>query len=255
MARSHSRPAIRGVLGARRAREYRLGDWPAAHATAMTSLSPAQSAGLDHETDDEPRQLCLRRGGPRSRRLMSQPREAAKSRFEPGSRQHDRRTLHGEAVGFLELGLGRIDEAIAQAGAGRRTERRSRYLGHRPCPPTTSTACGSSRRRLVLRRQTASGRAEALALHIEHTPGNGLRRLLRAALRRALSWSERAQHRLGGGARAALLRARLGLCPAPPGGAREDGPMRIKRSRRSGRARGRPAAYCSLADLGDGGGE
>jgi tetratricopeptide (TPR) repeat protein len=91
--------------------EYRLGDWPAAHASALRSLSTARSAGLDQDTMMSlVRLACIEAGLGRSRACRSHAAEAIEL-----SRAHATpvvEALAGEAVGFLELGLGHIDAAI-----------------------------------------------------------------------------------------------------------------------------------------------
>lgn len=91
--------------------EYRLGDWAAAHLTAVEALRAATSAGLDDETMSG--LVCLARieaGLGRADACRSHAAQAIEL-----SRRNARpaiEALAGEAIGRLELGLGDIDASI-----------------------------------------------------------------------------------------------------------------------------------------------
>lgn len=91
--------------------EYRLGDWPAAHASALESLRASRRAGLDREAMASlVRLACIEAGLGRSRDCRRRAAQARKLGRAEGSRAIEAQA--GEAVGFLELGLDRIDSAI-----------------------------------------------------------------------------------------------------------------------------------------------
>ena len=190
MARTHSDP-LSEAFSELAELEYRLGDWPAAHATAMASLLTAQSAGLDHETMTSLVRLsCIEAGLGRARSCRSHAKQAVAL-----SRAHGNTTVEaraGEAVGFLELGLGRIDAAIDAL------ERVGELNG----------ALGTSATDLVeahVRRGDLSAARRTLARNGERSSSALTPALERAQamvadddsyellFRRALSWSERAQ--------------------------------------------------------------
>jgi tetratricopeptide (TPR) repeat protein len=91
--------------------EYRLGDWPAAYLSAVESLRAAKFAGLDEETMSGLVRLALVEAGlgraDACRRHATQAIELSRRR---GSEAVEANAC--EAVGFLELGLDRIDAAI-----------------------------------------------------------------------------------------------------------------------------------------------
>ena len=91
--------------------EYRLGDWPAAHASALESLRASRRAGLDQEAMASlVRLACIEAGLGRSRDCR---RHAARARKLGRARGIAAIEVQaGEAVGFLELGFDRIDSAI-----------------------------------------------------------------------------------------------------------------------------------------------
>jgi tetratricopeptide (TPR) repeat protein len=91
--------------------EYRLGDWPAAHLTAVEALRAATSAGLDEEVMSA--LVCLARveaGVGRAEACRSHAAQAIELSRRHGSLAVE--ATAGEAVGRLELGLGAIDRAI-----------------------------------------------------------------------------------------------------------------------------------------------
>jgi tetratricopeptide (TPR) repeat protein len=92
--------------------EYRLGDWPAAHASALESLRASRRAGLDREAMASlVRLACIEAGLGRSRDCRRHAAQARKLGRAEGSPAVEAQA--GEAVGFLELGLDRIDSAIS----------------------------------------------------------------------------------------------------------------------------------------------
>lgn len=105
--------------------EYRLGDWSAAHASALESLRASRRAGLDQEAMASlVRLACIEAGLGRTRDCR---RHAAQARTLGRARGVAAIEVQaGEAVGFLELGLDRIDAAIhtleevAELSAGNR---------------------------------------------------------------------------------------------------------------------------------------
>jgi tetratricopeptide (TPR) repeat protein len=91
--------------------EYRLGDWPAAYLSGVASLRAAKLAGLDEEAMSALVQVALVEAG--LGRADACRRHAAEA-IEL-SRRHSSKAVEAkahEAVGLLELGLGRIDAAI-----------------------------------------------------------------------------------------------------------------------------------------------
>jgi tetratricopeptide (TPR) repeat protein len=91
--------------------EYRLGDWPAACMSAVESLRAAKFAGLDEETMAALVHLALVEAGlGRADACRRHATEAIEL-----SRHHGSKAIEAngcEAVGFLELGLGRMDAAV-----------------------------------------------------------------------------------------------------------------------------------------------
>lgn len=93
--------------------EYRLGDWPAAYMSAVESLGRAKLAGLDEETMGALIHLAVVEAG--LGRADACRRHAAEA-IELSRRHRSKRVEANacEALGFLELGLGRIDAAVDQ---------------------------------------------------------------------------------------------------------------------------------------------
>ena len=91
--------------------EYRLGDWLAAHASALESLRASQTAGLDQETMASlVRLACIEAGLGRAEDCRRHAAEAIELSRRSASTAIE--AMAGEAVGFLELGLDRVDSAI-----------------------------------------------------------------------------------------------------------------------------------------------
>ena len=118
--------------------EYRLGDWLAAHASALESLRASQTAGLDQETMASlVRLACIEAGLGRAEDCRRHASEAIDLSRRSTSTAIE--AMAGEAVGFLELGLDRVDSAIdhlervAELSARRpRGVRPGDHMGNRP---------------------------------------------------------------------------------------------------------------------------
>ena len=91
--------------------QYRLGDWPAAYASASEAVGTAQLAGLHRQTMRGLAGLALVEAGlGRAEACRTHGGRAIELSRRYNSRAVE--ALAGEAVGFLELGQGRIDTAI-----------------------------------------------------------------------------------------------------------------------------------------------
>ena len=93
--------------------EFRLGDWPAAYASAVDALRLAQFTGGGGETTQALAQLALVEAGLGLERACRTHGEqalamAARQATESGT------ALARSALGLLELGLGRLDAAVTQ---------------------------------------------------------------------------------------------------------------------------------------------
>ena len=90
--------------------EYRLGDWPAAHGSATEAVRIARLGGLHAETINGLTRLALIEAGMgKAERCRAHAREAITLSGSHGTRTQE--AIAGEVIGFLELGLGRIDAA------------------------------------------------------------------------------------------------------------------------------------------------
>lgn len=91
--------------------EYRLGDWPAAYVTSIEALRAARSAGLEADTMSGLARLALLEAAfgreDACRSHAARAIELGRCHGSPATE-----ALAGEAIGRLELGLGRIDSAI-----------------------------------------------------------------------------------------------------------------------------------------------
>jgi tetratricopeptide (TPR) repeat protein len=104
-------PTLPGAFAELAELEHRLGDWPAAHASALESLRAAQSAGLGVEVMTSLARLAsIEAGLGRSSDCRRHAAQAIELSRHHGCKAVE--ALAGEAVGLLELGLGRIDAAI-----------------------------------------------------------------------------------------------------------------------------------------------
>jgi tetratricopeptide (TPR) repeat protein len=104
------------ALGALADLEFRLGDWPAAHEAACEALHGARTGALRAEV------LCgltrlavIEAGMGRERECRTHAGEALRLAAELEDRPME--ALAGEALGLLELGLGRLDAAIERLEA------------------------------------------------------------------------------------------------------------------------------------------
>ncbi len=104
-------PTLPGAFAELAELEHRLGDWPAAHASALESLRAAQSAGLGVEVMTSLARLAsIEAGLGRSSDCRRHAAQAIELSGHHGCKAVEARA--GEALGLLELGLGRIDAAI-----------------------------------------------------------------------------------------------------------------------------------------------
>jgi hypothetical protein len=91
--------------------EFRLGDWVAAYESALEALRSARSAALPREVMNSLAWLALIEAGlGHAQACRSHAAEAVRLAGELADRPVE--ALAGEAVGLLELGLGRVDVAI-----------------------------------------------------------------------------------------------------------------------------------------------
>jgi DNA-binding CsgD family transcriptional regulator len=91
--------------------EYRLGDWAAAYASAVESVRAAQFAGLHRDTMSGLARLALVEAGlGRAAACRGHATQAIELSRRYQSKVDE--AVASEAVGFLELGLGRIEAAI-----------------------------------------------------------------------------------------------------------------------------------------------
>ena len=176
--------------------EYRLGDWPAAHASALESLRASQTAGLDQEAMTSlVRLACIEAGLGRSQDCR---RHAAQATFLSQDTSTAVEVKAGEAVGFLELGLNRVDSAID------RLERVSELSMKDPATCAAARTWAPDLAEAYVRRgDRASAQrtiARATSGDCTLTPGHERAAAMLAddhayerLFRRALAWSVRAQ--------------------------------------------------------------
>jgi tetratricopeptide (TPR) repeat protein len=104
------------ALGALAELEFRLGDWPAAHDAAREALRGARTGALRAEVLCGLTRLALIEAGMgRERECRAHAGEALRLAAELEDRPME--ALAGEALGLLELGLGRLDAAIERLEA------------------------------------------------------------------------------------------------------------------------------------------
>ncbi len=178
--------------------EYRLGDWPAARASALESLRASRQAGLDQEVMASlVRLACIEAGLGRSHDCRRHAAQASDLGRAGGSRAIE--VQAGEAVGFLELGLDRIDRSIDAL------ERVAELVGDDPGVSSAAATLTTDLAEAYVRRGDLPAAQRSLA---RTTDGPGFARapaLERTAamvadaheyerlFRRALAWSSQAQ--------------------------------------------------------------
>ena len=229
--------------------EYRLGDWPAAHASALESLRASQTAGLDQEAMASlVRLACIEAGLGRAQDCRSHAAQATDlSRGQGASTAIE--AMAGEAVGFLELGLDRVDPAID------RLERVAVLTARDPGAGGSATTWASDLAEAYVRRGDHRSAERALARLTNASSGvtPGTRAFSRDARRRAcLRASLHALPRLERTsaaalrvrAHAALLRRAPASRGAPAGGGRprHRGPRLVHLARGAPLGRARPSA-------------
>jgi tetratricopeptide (TPR) repeat protein len=204
-AARHAGPSLSAAFAELAELEYRLGDWSAAHASALESLRAARSADLGREAMTSLVQLAsIEAGLGRSRACR---RHAAKA-IELGRRYECKavEAIAGEAIGFLELGLGRVARAIE------RLERVGEVIAGHPAACAGATAWAGDLAEAYLRRGDRAGAERAVARLEEQVSQMGSYVLAatlersRAMLadddafeplfQRALGWNARAQQPL-----------------------------------------------------------
>jgi hypothetical protein len=177
--------------------EYRLGDWPAAHASALESLRASQTAGLDQEAMASlVRLACIEAGLGRAHDCRRHAAEATDLSGRSMSTAIE--AMAGEAVGFLELGLDRVDSAID------RLERVAELSARDPEACAAATTWATDLAEAYVRRGDRQSAKRSLA-RLTNGSCTGAPGLERAAallagdqayehlFRRALAWSTRAQ--------------------------------------------------------------
>jgi hypothetical protein len=115
LAARRARTALSPALGALAELEFRLGDWAAAHQAASEALRGARLAALDREIRlGLTRLAVIEAGMGRSGDCRAHADEATRRGSTAGD--WPVRALAGEALGLLELGLGRFDAAVERLG-------------------------------------------------------------------------------------------------------------------------------------------
>ncbi len=104
------------ALGALAELEFRLGDWPAAHAAAGEALRGARRAAARREILCGLTRLAVIEAG-MGRAADCRAHAAEAMRLAAGAADSPMEALAGEALGLLELGLGRLDAAIERLEA------------------------------------------------------------------------------------------------------------------------------------------
>jgi tetratricopeptide (TPR) repeat protein len=111
LAASRASSTLSPALGALAELEFRLGDWAGAHDAAAAALRSARRTGLDHEIRCGLTRLAVIEAGMgRERDCRGHAGEAM--RLAEATGDWPLQALAGEALGLLELGLGRLDAAI-----------------------------------------------------------------------------------------------------------------------------------------------
>ena len=179
--------------------EYRLGDWPAAHASALESLLRVPDGRPRSGDHGEFRQVGLHRGRPGPGGGTAAATRPRRSISAGRSTSNAIEAMAGEAVGFLELGLDRVDSAIDHL------ERVAELSARDPeaCAPATTWATDLAE--AYVRRGDLQSAKRSLARLYERQlrpsrRASSVRRRCSPATRptsslfqRALAWSKRAQ--------------------------------------------------------------
>jgi tetratricopeptide (TPR) repeat protein len=182
--------------------EYRLGDWPAAHASALESLRASQEAGLDQEAMASlVRLACIEAGLGRSRDCRRHAGQASDLSRANASRAGE--AMAGEAVGFLDLGLDEVESAIDSL------ERVAELSAREPAACAAATSWGTDLAEAYLRLGDRQGAERSIARLTHRVAGPGSFVLAPALERsaamladdhvyerlfqRALAWAVRAQ--------------------------------------------------------------
>jgi hypothetical protein len=189
--------ALSPALAAVAELEFRLGDWAAAHASALEALRTARAAGLPPEVMTGLVRLALIEAGlGRVQECRSHAAEVIRLARRPA--EATAQALAGEALGLLELGHGRTGAAIE------RLEWVARICREHPCAGSCAVAWAPDLAEARVRRGDPAGARWAL--------GHGARRARRSCasvaawerarallagdhayetlFRRALGWSE-----------------------------------------------------------------
>jgi tetratricopeptide (TPR) repeat protein len=195
-------PTLPGAFAELAELEHRLGDWPAAHASALGSLRAAQSAGLGVEVMTSLARLAsIEAGLGRSSDCRRHAAQAIELSRHHGCKAVE--ALAGEAVGLLELGLGRIDAAIE------RLEQVARICAEHPDARAAATSWAhdlaeayvrrgdeACARRSVARIRELAGRSRscALAAALERSQAMlATDDAFEELFQRALAWNARTQ--------------------------------------------------------------
>jgi tetratricopeptide (TPR) repeat protein len=195
-------PTLPGAFAELAELEHRLGDWPAAHASALGSLRAAQSAGLGVEVMTSLARLAsIEAGLGRSSDCRRHAAQAIELSRHHGCKAVE--ALAGEAVGLLELGLGRIDAAIE------RLEQVARICAEHPDARAAATSWAhdlaeayvrrgdeACARRSVARIRELAGRSRscALAAALERSQAMlATDDAFEELFQRALTWNARTQ--------------------------------------------------------------
>ena len=207
--------------------EYRLGDWPAAYVSSIEAFRAARSAGLEEDTMSGLARLALLEATfGREDACRSHAARAISIGRCHGSPATE--ALAGEAIGRLELGLGRIDSAV------RSLEDVAAICAEHPSAlaATVTWPRGPGRRRLrrgdrvgaaravreLDRRATESGSCVLVARPHPLTRHAGPRRPVREVVPGGARLGGPGAAALRPGPDGALLRRAPAARPSPPGG-------------------------------------
>jgi tetratricopeptide (TPR) repeat protein len=116
LAIRRARTTLSPALGALAELEFRLGDWASAHEAAVEALRSARRSGPDLEIRCGLTRLAVIEAG--MGREQDCRRHAAEAmRLAVATADWPMQALAGEALGLLELGLGRLDAAVTRLEA------------------------------------------------------------------------------------------------------------------------------------------